>query len=224
MARLKPHIFGKRKYVTFKDGKRTIETRTEELTTREIKAYIKKVNNWTDDEYRKNYDIFKNKLRAYESFQQAQGRKDVKVQSVAEVLYKQARAKQREGEDYSPSLEMQRIESFSAVSITKGRQLTKNDSYIKRREETYKQYTEKQFEGFLQKNDGAKALKEKLEQAGSTPVQIERALSEYANKNYAKRDKKGKYTQTSPARANGETYGSDKAETIDITPYLPSNK
>ena len=52
------------------------------LTNREVKAYIMKTNNWTASQYQKQYDIFKNKLRAYESYTQAQGAK-TKKESVA---------------------------------------------------------------------------------------------------------------------------------------------
>ena len=70
----------------------------------------------------KKYYIFRNKLRAYESFKKASGA-DVKPQSPLNLLYAQAKAMLRYGASYKPSAQMKDIQSFSAVSITKGRQL-----------------------------------------------------------------------------------------------------
>lgn len=107
-------------------------------------------NDWTEEQYRKQYDIFKNKLRAYESYRRAHGA-EVETQSPQEVLYRAAKAKKREGSEYTPSLEMQRIQSFSAVSITKGRRLAQDleSEYSRRRGETFARSTEKAFEGFI---------------------------------------------------------------------------
>lgn len=46
-----------------------------ELTSREVKAYIMKINRISSAEYKRQYDIFKNKLRAYEAFEKNQERK-----------------------------------------------------------------------------------------------------------------------------------------------------
>ena len=42
-----------------------------ELTAKEVKETIMKAHGWTSAEYKKKYDIFKNKLRAYESYKTA---------------------------------------------------------------------------------------------------------------------------------------------------------
>ena len=36
------------------------------MTSSEVKSYIMRVNNWTSEQYRKQYDLTKNKLRAYQ--------------------------------------------------------------------------------------------------------------------------------------------------------------
>lgn len=103
----------------------------EKVTTREMKQTIMKANRWTEEEYRKKYDIFKNKLRFYENIQRSRG-KSVETQSPQEVLYKSARSKLRYGEDYDPSRELREIESLTAHSITKGRKIaaaTSSESY-----------------------------------------------------------------------------------------------
>lgn len=125
----------------------------------EIKETIMKANNWTADQYRRQYDIFKNKLRAYENFREAHGA-EVKTQSPLEVLYKQAKTKLREGSAYQPSLEMKRIQSFSAVSITKGKKLARNlnSVYSKRRGELFAATTNRAFAGFVRDVTKAQAI------------------------------------------------------------------
>lgn len=120
------------------------------VTARQKKAAIMSANNWTEDQYRKQYDIFKNKLRAYENYRRAHGA-EVEEQSPQEVLYRAAKAKKREGSEYKPSLEMQRIQSFSAVSITKGRKLAQDvgSEYSRRRGATFAATTTSAFEGFI---------------------------------------------------------------------------
>ena len=47
----------------------------EHVSTREVKKAIMKENRWTESQYQKKYDLFKNKLRAKESFEIAHGLK-----------------------------------------------------------------------------------------------------------------------------------------------------
>lgn len=190
----------------------------------EIKETIKKANGWDDETYKKKYDLFKNKLRAYESFINASDPKgSQKKQSPIEILYKQAKAKERakaSGEAYEPSLEMKRIESFSALSITKGRQAVKSESYMKRYGKKYADYTARQFEGYLKANPSAKAMYDELKAKGATPAQIERALSDHANKNYARRKHNGEVEGGSVATQAGESVGSPDAVDYYIDDYL----
>ena len=110
------------------------------LKATEVKNFIMKVNNWNAEQYQKEYDIFKNKLRTLENFE---GVPKSERESPAELLYKQAKAKKRYGSEYQPSLKFQRIISTSAYSSSpkRQRQLLKNQSYVekfqKRYEETY---------------------------------------------------------------------------------------
>ena len=183
-----------------------------------------KQNNWTADEYQKKYDIFKNKLRAYESFKRAQG-VNVEQQSVVSVLFKEAKAKQVYKGDYKPSRKMQQIQGFSAVSITKGRQYAQKKKYAQRVNEKYGAYLEERFEGFIQSNKGAgrivQAFMEDAKAKGE-PVnyaKLERALSDYANKVKAKVSEDEKVTDNE-AIPNGETDGSPKEVDFDYNDYL----
>lgn len=129
------------------------------VTARQKKAAIMAANNWTEDQYRKQYDIFKNKLRAYENFRRAHGA-EVETQSPQEVLYRAAKAKKREGSEYKPSLEMQRIQAFSAVSITKGRRLAEDleSVYSRRRAQTFAATTSQAFAGFIRDTPKAQEM------------------------------------------------------------------
>lgn len=168
-------------------------------------------NEWTEDQYRKQYDIFKNKLRAYEAYRRAHGA-EVETQSPQEVLYRAAKAKKREGEAYTPSLEMQRIQSFSAVSITKGRMLAEDleSEYSKRRGETFENITKRAFSGFIYNVPMAQEIIENIED----PVKREEALKALAAHIHAKQKPSGEVFA-------GETYGSDEAgEDFDYSEWL----
>lgn len=92
------------------------------LTAREVKAFVMKERGWTSEQYNKEYDKLRNRLRAYEAFQRQSG-VTVETQSPASLLYFESRARKREGSEYQPSLERQRIQSFP--SISSGKALTK---------------------------------------------------------------------------------------------------
>lgn len=181
------------------------------VTARQKKAAIMAANNWTEDQYRKQYDIFKNKLRAYESFRRAHGA-EVETQSPQEVLYRAAKAKKREGSEYKPSLEMQRIQAFSAVSITKGRKLAEDleSEYSRRRGQTFAATTSQAFAGFIREVDKAQEIVETIED----PVKQEEALKALAEHVHAKQRPSGEVF-------GGEVYGSDDAaEDFDYSEWL----
>ena len=177
---------------------------------------------WTSEEYTKKRDIFKNRLRAFESFQRAQG-KEVKSQNVVELLYKQAKAMKYYGKEYQPSEQIKRIESFSAVSITKGRQQAKrmgkafeaiNDKQLN--------YVSERFKGLISSNEGAKRIVQSFydkAKADGKPVnasKLEEALSDYANAIHARIGNQGE----GEIIPSGETYGSDIDFDFDVSAYL----
>lgn len=181
------------------------------ITARQKKAAIMSANNWTAEQYRKQYDIFKNKLRAYESYKKAHGA-EVEPQSPQDVLYRQAKAMQREGAEYQPSLEMRRIQSFSAVSITKGRQLAEDfeSEYSQRRAATFAATTSQAFAGFIRDVPKAQEIVDMIED----PVKQEEALKALAEHVHAKQRPSGEVF-------GGEVYGSDDAaEDFDYSEWL----
>lgn len=186
-----------------------------EMSSREVKAYIMKQNGWTSRQYDKQYDIFKNKLRAYENYERAHGVTS-KRQSPAQLLYKEAKAKAREGADYTPSIKMRRIRSFTSVSSGKaGQKALQGQRYQARRTQLYEEATTKQFKGLIDNNPMAREIAERIKD----PVKREQALADYANKINAKIDEEGK-AQENEAIPFGETFGSDNIVDFDIEAYL----
>ena len=183
------------------------------LPAREIKSYVMKERGWTSDQYSKEYDKLRNRLRAYEAFQRQSG-VNVEAQSPASILYFESRARRREGAEYQPSLELQRIKSFSSISSGKALERA-----LERRSETFaRRYTEttnKVFAGFIVANPTAAEIAERV----TDPVKRERALIDLATKLHARQDAAGR-VQASSAIPFGQVVGSDEAIDFDIESYL----
>lgn len=187
-----------------------------EMSSREVKAYVMKQNGWTSQQYDKQYDIFKNKLRAYENYERAHG-VPTKRQSPAQVLFKEAKAKARDGANYTPSIQMQRIRQFTSVSSGKaGQRALQSESYNKRITSIYEQATNKAFEELIKNNAKAREINEKITDA----VKRERALKAYADLLHARMDEEGKITATEAIPYSSETIGSDYNVDFDIEAFL----
>lgn len=183
------------------------------LTAREIKSYVMKERGWTSDQYSKEYDKLRNRLRAYEAFQRQSG-VSVKAQSPASILYFESRARRREGSEYQPSLELQRIKSFPSISSGKalGKALERRSETFARR---FAETTNKVFAGLIEANPTAAEIAERV----TDPVKRERALIDLAGKLHAKQDAAGR-VQSSSAIPFGQAVGSDEAIDFDIESYL----
>ena len=183
------------------------------LTAREIKSYVMKERGWTSDQYSKEYDKLRNRLRAYEAFQRQSG-VSVEAQSPASILYFESRARRREGAEYQPSLELQRIKTFPSISSGKalGRALERRSETFARR---YAETTNKVFAGLIATNPTAAEIAERV----TDPVKRERALIDLATKLHARQDAAGR-VQSSSAIPFGQAVGSDEAIDFDIESYL----
>ena len=204
------------KYYKWKNGKKIA------MSSREVKQFIMEQNGWTAETYRKQYDIFKNKLNAYESYQRSRG-VAVEHQSTTALLFKEAKSKRTYGKDYKPSMKMQQIKSFSAYSITKGRQLAQGDSASARRyqaKETakYEAYVQRRFGGLIESNPKAQEINELIKD----PVKKEKALSELANKLNAKITDDEVKEASEAIPISTEHYGSSDEIDFDISEYLDS--
>lgn len=185
------------------------------MTSREVKTYIMKVNGWTSEQYNKQYDITRNKLRAYEAYERKSGR-STETQSVQSLLFKEAKAKKRMGAEYTPSIKMQRIRSFTSVSSGKaGQKALTGKRYTQRRAKTYEDATYKQFKGLINNNPQAKAIYNAI----SDPVKREQALTDFANQLGAKINEQD-IVNENEAIPFGETYGSTDEIDFDIEDYL----
>lgn len=185
------------------------------LTNREVKQYIMKVHDWDAETYRKKYDIFKNKVRASEEYKRAKGAK-VTAKSPVALLYKQAKAMKREGKNYRPSIEMQRIMSYQSVSMGKrGKELARSKRYQESREEQEKAFTAETFGGLVNYYPQAQELKERIKD----PVALETALKDFADKVHAVRDESGKYSGDSDIPF-GEKQGSPDSVDFNVDDYI----
>ena len=187
------------------------------MTPSQVKAEIMKINKWTPEQYKKNYDIFKNKLRSYEAFERASG-VSVKTQSARDLLYKEARAKQRFGNNYQPSIKMQRIREFTSISSGKAlEKALQSPKYTTAREMTYSIKSYKQFEGLIRSNPKAQEIWNTIKD----PVMREKALIDYANKINAKIDAQTKAMKDSgEAIPTGEVFGSSDVVEFDLSAYM----
>lgn len=185
------------------------------MTNREVKSYIMKVNGWTTEQYNKQYDILRNKVRSYEAYERASGR-TTQTQSVQSLLFKEAKAKKRMGAEYTPSIKMQRIKSFTSVSSGKaGQKALTGKRYRQKRAKTYEDATYKQFKGLINSNKQARYIYESI----SDPVKREQAMTAYANQLGAKINEQDEVIENE-AIPYGETFGSNDEIDFDIDSYL----
>lgn len=200
---------------------RTRNGNTEKVSNREMKKTIMAANKWTAERYQKEYDMFKNRLRAYESYQEAHGAKVTK-QSPAELLYKTAVSKKKYGREYKPSNEMTTIQSFPAYSITKGRKLAKdlNSGYSMARQVALRAKVVGDFQNFIDGVPKAQELVDGIQDA----VKLKDALADLAkhiHKNQETAMKSAKESGSPEAIFAGEAYGSDPMSGgYDITRWL----
>jgi len=187
------------------------------MTPSQIKAEIMKINNWTPEQYKKNYDIFKNKLRSFEAFERAKG-VSVQTQSARDLLFKEARAKKRFGNNYQPSIKMQRIREFTSISSGKAlEKALQSPKYTTAREMAYSTKSYEQFEGLIRSNAKAKEIWNNV----TDPVKREQALIDYANKINAKIDEQTRAMKESgEAIPSGEVFGSSDVIEFDISAYM----
>ena len=191
------------------------------MTPAQVKAEIMRINNWTAEQYKKQYDIFKNKLRAFEGFERNAGA-TVETQSARDLLYKEARAKQRFGTNYQPSIKMQRIREFTSISSGKAlEKALQSKKYTTAREMKYSARTYQQFEGLIKHNDKAREIWNNV----SDPVMREKALTDYANMINAKLDEQNKKAKeeaegTGIPILQGEVFGSDDSLDFDYSAYM----
>lgn len=200
-----------------KDGEPTQVT----ISSREMKSTIAKAYGISLEAVDKKYYLFRNRLRAYESFKRASG-VDVTPQSPLNLMYKQAKAMLRHGADYKPSNEFEAINSFSAVSITKGERLAKetNSRYYKKHQAEIGSLALAHFDKFISAHTSAKELVKAYKEGKITGVQLQASLVQMA-KDVKARQKE--LRQKGGGFAGGQV-GSDTAEIPSADDYINSVK
>lgn len=184
---------------------------SKKVSAREMKRVIMKANRWTEEQYSKKYHLFKNKLRAYESFMYAHGRMS-NVKSPVEMLYQQAKRTMKYGKNYTTK-EFARISKFSAVSITKGRKLasqrgTRYEKNILRRID---RETRESFKNLIDKTHAGKVIMTSI----ADPLKREEALKALADYIAQKR------SESKDELFATEFYGSDElSEDFDYSVWL----
>ena len=160
---------------------------------RELSAHmretIKAGFGWNEDEFRKNYDLYKNKLRSFEQAAglAARGRQTSPMQS----LFDQARAKlkaQAANKPYYEKQEYKDIWGTSAYSISKGRRVfdpTANTPQRQKWEAAYNAQTNEDFKELIDHLSKSKnpKLKKILDDINKLdPYQRRKALEALAHK------------------------------------------
>lgn len=179
------------------------------LTSREMKSTIAKAYGISIADVDKKYYLFRNRLRAYESFKIENGY-EVERQSPLNVMYKQAKAMLKYGSDYEPSREFQAINQFSAVSITKGEQLAKatGSRYYKKHQTGLGNLALKNYDKFISAHKSAQELVQAYKEGKITGINLQEALGQMAKDVKASikemRIKGGTFAGSSPASGEAE--------------------
>lgn len=183
-----------------------------QLSPSDVKAYVMKERGWSSQQYQKEYDKLRNRLRAYEAYQRAHGA-EIETQSPAHVLYFESKARKREGAEYHESLELQRIKSFPSLSTGKAlsKAIAKDDAFAKR----YATTTDRAFARLIEANPTAARIYQDV----PDPVKREQALKDFAKKLHLKMKQSGE-AEAAAAIPFGQAIGSDEAIDFDISSYL----
>lgn len=179
-----------------------------EMTATEVKSKIKELKGWNDTQYKRQYNILRNRLRNYERFVRESGGTPEK-QSVQQLLYFESKRENVAG--YTPSIKMQTIKKFSAQSTSK--KITKGVK--EKMTKVYEGATNQRFAGLIRENAKAREIANAI----SDPVKRERALSEYANTLHLKMKQSG-IAESKSAIPYGQKIGSTESIDFDYSAYL----
>lgn len=177
--------------IDYKGGKGKI------LTDREMKRRVKEATGWDDKEYKKNYDIFRNKARNFENITGQE-----LPYKINELFYLQNAAKARWGKEYRASELLRGIEATTSEStgaaLRRGRREAQKAAergeavtgkpkpvYTKEAEKKVFSTLLKPFEALLRKSPKTKAEADALIEAGE-PEKAYELVKDYANSRHQK--------------------------------------
>ena len=199
------------KKTIIKEGEPTQVT----ITSREMKSTIAKAYGISLKDVDKKYYLFRNRLRAYESFKRESGA-EVTPQSPLNLMYKQAKAMLRHGADYKPSSEFEAINTFSAVSISKGEQLAKakGSRYYKKHQAEIGSLALAHFDKFIQAHANAQELVNAYREGKISGVQFQASLAQMS------KDVKAIQKQKREGGFSSGMIGSDSIEIPSAEEYI----
>lgn len=205
------------KKTIIKDGEATQVT----ITSKEMKSTIAKAYGISLEAVDKKYYLFRNRLRAYESFKRESG-VEVKPQSPLNLMYKQAKSMLRHGADYKPSNEFVAINTFSAVSISKGERLAKatESRYYKKHQAEIGRLALANFEKFIIAHTNAQEVVKAYREGTINGVQLQDSLAQMAKDVKARQ----KELRQKGGGFSGSTIGTDDIEIPSAEEYIKDYK
>lgn len=197
----------------------TVRGKVTELTSKQVKAEVMKIRGWTSRQYEKEYDKLRNRIRAYEGFERLKGEK-VTAESPAAFLYKESRAIQRYGADYTPSPRTAAIRATTSISSGKALQevLTGKTVAARKARGAFYRRAAQGVQGFnaLIKNNPTAA---KMAQEIKDPAKLLAALKAFADELHLKIDESGR-AQDAAAIPFGMSFGSTEGFDFDFSAWL----
>ena len=189
------------------------------ISSKEMKSTIAKAYGITLEEVDKKYYLFRNRLRAYESLKRESG-VEFTTQSPLNLMYKQAKSMLRHGADYKPSNEFDAINTFSAVSISKGERLAKvtNSRYYKKHQAEIGSLALTHFDKFIQSHTNAQELVKAYREGDITGVQLQASLAQMS------KDVKAIQKQKRAGGFSSGEIGSDSIEIPSAEEYIKDFK
>lgn len=191
-----------------------VAVRGEQVRSTIMKAYGLK----DEKEYRRFYDVMKNKAYTYNAFT-----KGDKVKSVQSLLYASAKSKIKYGNDYKPSKQMTLLQSMPAYSKSKGERVAgdrQSQSY-KNVQSRFAASIARNMSGLINAHRGTDSnpsiVDQILKKYEDDPATKMQALIEYANKSKEwRRDSEGNYVKADNAFPLGSTAGSSGVTEFDF--------
>ena len=189
------------------------------ISSKEMKSTIAKAYGISLEAVDKKYYLFRNRLRAYESFKRESG-VEVTPQSPLNLMYKQAKSMLRHGADYKPSNEFVAINTFSAVSISKGERLAKETEtrYYKKHQAEIGSLALANFKKFILAHTNAQEVVKAYREGNITGVQLQDTLSQMA------KDVKAIQKQKRAGGFSSGQIGSDSIEIPSAEEYIKDYK
>ena len=165
-----------------------------ELTPKEQKTQVLKWTGWTTEQYNKEYDKLRNRVRAFE---RATGKAKGEI-NVADLLAKDARSQyyaRYYGKAYTPTNLYQEVSA--TPSISSGKQLSRKTA--ERVRATAKTRLSNQFHGLLNNSKYSQQIQQEVQSMGGleniSPADYEKLLRKYGRLSTADRQAAEEYNR-----------------------------